>query len=72
MYAFVSDPPLYIPVGQLDTDNFVLVERGYSRESVYMHALAWTFLSTALKSNNNKSIRDRCTSPREAWDALLP
>ena len=71
--AFVWDPPQYIPVqGELDTENSVLGDGGYSRERVNKHALAWNFLSTALKSNNNKSIRDRCTSPREAWDALLP
>ena len=69
--AFVSDPPQYIPVGELDTENSVLVARGYSRESVHIHTLAWNFLSTALKSKSDKSILHRCTSPREAWDALL-
>ena len=69
--AFVSDPPQYIPVGGLDTEHSVLVERGYSRESVHMHALAWNFLSTALKIKSDKSILHKCTSPREAWDALL-
>ena len=71
MPAFVSDPPQYIPVGELDTENSVLVKRGCSRESVHLHALAWNFLSTALKSKSDKSILHRCTSPREAWDALL-
>ena len=71
MSAFVSDPPQYIPVGELDTQNSVLVARGYSRESVHIHTLAWNFLSTALKSKSDKSILHRCTSPREAWDALL-
>ena len=56
MSAFVADPPQYIPVGELDTENSVLVERGYSRESVHMHALARNFLSTALKSKSDKSI----------------
>ena len=70
--AFVSDPPQYIAVqGVLDTENSVLVDGGYSRESVNMHALAWNFLSTALKSKSDKSTLYRCTSPREAWDALL-
>ena len=55
----------------LDTENSVLVERGYSGESVHMHALAWNFLSTALKSTSDKSILHRCPSPREAWDTLL-
>ncbi|CAN0161081.1 unnamed protein product, partial [Laminaria digitata] len=32
---------------------------------------AWRFLSTALKSQSDKSILHRCTSPREAWNALL-
>ncbi|CAN0513933.1 unnamed protein product, partial [Laminaria digitata] len=32
---------------------------------------AWSFLSTALKSQSDKSILHRCTSTREAWDALL-
>ena len=27
--SFVSDPPQYVPVGELDTENSVLVERGY-------------------------------------------
>ena len=67
----MSDPPNYIPVGELDTENSVLVDRGYSRESVHMHALAWNFLSTAIKSKSEKSILQRCTSPRQAWDALL-
>ena len=71
MSAFVSDPPQYIPVGELDTENSVPVERGYSRESVHMHAVAWNFLWTALKRKNDKSILHRWTSPREAWDALL-
>ena len=71
MPAFVSDPPQYISVEELDTENSVLVDRWYSRESVHMHALAWNFLSTALKSKSDKSILHRCTSPREAWDALL-
>ena len=71
MSAFVSNPPQYIPVGELDTENSVLVDRGYGRESVHMHTLARNFLSTALKSKSDKSILHRCTSPREAWDALL-
>ena len=72
MSAFVSDPPQYIAVqGELDTENSVLVDGGYSRESVNMHALAWNFLSTALKSKSDKSTLHRCTSPREACDALL-
>ena len=68
---FVLDPPQYIPLGDMDTENSALVERGYNRESVRIHALAWNFLSTALKSKSDKSILHRCTSPREAWDALL-
>ena len=52
--AFVSDPPQYIPVGELDTENSVLVDRGYSRKSVHIHALAWNFLSTALKSKSQE------------------
>ena len=67
----VSDPPQYIPVGELDTENSVLVDKGYSHESAYMDALAWNFLSTALKSKSDKSILHWCTSPRETWDALL-
>ena len=67
----MSNPPQYIPVGELDTENSVLVGRGCNRESVHnIHALAWNFLLTALKSKSDKSILHRCTSPREAWDAL--
>ena len=69
--VFVSDPPQYVPVGELDTKNSRLVGRGYNRERVHIHALAWNFLSTALKSKSDKSILHRCTSPREAWDAFL-
>ena len=69
--AFASDPPKHIPIEELDTENSVLLDRGYSRESVHMHALAWTILSTALKSKSGNSILHGCTSPREAWDALL-
>ena len=69
--AFVSDPPQHVPVGELDTENSVLVGRGYNGERVHMHALAWNFRSTALQSKSDKSILHRCTSPREAWDALL-
>ena len=70
---FVSDPPQNIPVGELDTENSVLVERGYNHESVHIHALAWdwNFRSTALKSKSDKSILHRWTSAREAWDMLL-
>ena len=53
MSAFVSDPSQYIPVGELDTENSVLVDMGYSREIVHMHSLAWNFLSTALKSKSD-------------------
>ena len=67
----MSDPPQYVPLGELDTENSVLVGRGYNRERVHILALAWNFLSTALKSKSDKSILHRCTSPREAWDALL-
>ena len=67
----MSDPPQYIPAGELDNENSVLVERGYNRESVHIHALAWNFLSIALKSKSDKSILHRCTSPRELWDGLL-
>ncbi|CAN0566731.1 unnamed protein product, partial [Laminaria digitata] len=35
------------------------------------HTLAWSLLSTALKSKSDKSILHRCTSPREAWDDFL-
>ena len=69
--AFVSDPSQYGPVRELNTEKYVLVGRGYNRESVHIHALACNFLSTALKSKIDKSILHRCTSPREAWDALL-
>ncbi|CAN0374674.1 unnamed protein product, partial [Laminaria digitata] len=44
---------------------------GFTPDSVQRHTLAWSFLSTALKSQSDKSILHRCTSPREAWDALL-
>ena len=54
MSAFVWDPPQYIPVqGELDTENSVLGDGGYSRERVNKHALAWNFLSTALKSKSD-------------------
>ena len=66
----MSDPPQYVTVGELDTENSELVGRGYDRESVHIHALAWNFLSTAIQSKSDKSILHRCTSPREAWDAL--
>ena len=69
--AFVSDPPQYVPVGELDTENLVLVGRGCNRERVRIHALTWNCLLTALKSKSDKSILHRCTSPREAWEALL-
>ena len=68
---FVSDPPQCVPVGELDTENSVLVGRGYNRERVHIQALAWNFLLTAIKIKSDKSILHRCTSPREAWDALL-
>ena len=70
-YAFVSAPPQYVLVGELDTENTVLVGKRYNRESVHIHALACIFLSTTLKSKSDKSILHRCTSPREEWDALL-
>ena len=69
--VFVSHPPQYIPAGELDTENLALVDRGYSRESAHIYALAWNFLPTALRSKSDKSILHRCTSPREARDALL-
>ena len=69
--AFVSDPPQYVPVRELDTKNSVRVGRGYNRECVHLHAHAWNFPSTALKSKSDNSILRRCTSTREAWDALL-
>ena len=34
---FVSDPTQYIPVGDMDTENSVPVDRGYSRESVHTY-----------------------------------
>ena len=67
----MSDPPQYVPGGELDTETSVLVGRGYNRERVHIHALAWNFLSTTLRSNSDKNTLHRCTSPREAWDALL-
>ena len=72
VYVFVSDLPHYISVGDLDTENALLTDMGYSRlKCIYTHALASTFLSTALESKSDKSILDGCSSPREAWDALL-
>jgi len=50
LVAFVSTPPQYIPVGELDTGNAALVARRFSLESAQRHTLAWNFLSTALKS----------------------
>ena len=52
--VFVSDPPQYVPVGELDIENSVLVGRGYNRERVHIHALAWNFLLRALKSKNDR------------------
>ena len=37
LYVFVSDLPQYISVGDLDTENALLTDTGYSRESVYIH-----------------------------------
>ena len=54
--AFVADSPQYVLVGELDAENSVLVGRGYNRERVQIHALAWNFSSTALKSKGDKSI----------------
>ena len=67
----MSDPPLHVPVGELDTENSVLVGRGCNRESVHIHTLAWNVLSTVLNSKSDKSTLHRFTSTREAWDALL-
>ena len=67
----MSDRLQYNPVGELDTQNSVLVDGGYSRESVHMHALEWNVLSTSLKSKSDKSILHRWTSPSEAWDVFL-
>ena len=43
LVAFVSTPPQYISVGELDTENAALVQRGLSHESVQRHTLAWNF-----------------------------
>ena len=64
--AFGSDLPQYVPVRNVDTDNSVLVRRGYNGELVHIHTLDWNFFSTALQSKSDKSIFHRCTSPREA------
>ena len=64
----MSDPLQYILVRELDTETSVLVDRGYSRESVQIHTLAWIFLSTAVKNKSDKNILHRCTSPSEASD----
>ena len=48
--VFVSGPPQYIPVGELDTDNSVLVARGFSRERVPIiqrHGFSYQRLSRA-------------------------
>ena len=66
-----SDPPQYVPVGEMGTEKTVLVGRGYNRESVHIHALVWNFLSKGLKSKSDKSILSRYTVPKEAWDKLL-
>ena len=71
LLAFASISPQYVPVGELDTENMTPVQRGFSLERVQRHALAWDFLSTALKSKSDKGILYKCASPREAWDALL-
>ena len=71
LVAFVSIPPQYIPIGELHTGNAALVQRGVSLESVQRHTLAWNFILTAPKSKSDKRILHSCTSPREAWDALL-
>ena len=57
--AFVSDPPQYIPVGELVTEHSVLVERGYSRERVHMHALAWI---SCRRLSRARVTRVSCTS----------
>ena len=49
--AFVSDPPQYVPVGELDTENSVLVGRGYNRERVHIHARRWV---------GSKILRQKC------------
>lgn len=54
--AFVSDPAQYIPVGELDTENQVLVGRGFSLELVHKHALVSNFLSTDLRAKSDKII----------------
>ena len=67
----MSDPPQDIPVGELDTEKTVHVDREYSRESVRIRALAWSFLSTALKSKSEKELLAPVNSPRETWDVFL-
>ena len=46
--GFERDPPQYIPAREFDTENSLLVYRGYSRESVHIHTLAWKFLFTVI------------------------
>ena len=41
--AFVSDPPQYIPVGELDTEKPILVDSRYSRKRVLIHALGGNY-----------------------------
>ena len=67
----MSDPPQHIPIEELDTKHSVLVDRGYSRESVHINTLAWNFLSTVLENKSDKCILHWYTSPREAWGALF-
>lgn len=70
--AVLSEPPHYVPVGELDAENAVLVARGVNPERVQTNTLvAWNFLSTALKSKSDIITLHRCSSPWKAWYALL-
>ena len=66
----MSNPPQYIPVEELDTENAALVQGG-SASNVYRSIWEeWNVLSTALKRKSDKRIQHRCASLSDARSTL--
>ena len=67
---FVDQGMRAVPVGDPLKQKAVLLQEGFSNEEIRSAYQAWNFIDAALQSETDRSILERCKSPREVFERL--
>ena len=67
---FVGQGMRMVPVGDQLKSKAALLRGGFSNEEIRSAYQAWSFIDAALQSEVDRSILERCKSPREVFERL--